>query len=298
MSQPPELDNAAQLYGDGRGRQLVTPPRMNDAIVVPERIPWSVLGEHFQADWGRADPRDPQPEHVEVLGPSGRGKTYFIATIMGDRAAQRQTAAVCIATKQADETLMKLGWPVVDNLADVRKNRQCIYWPKTTLKGADRKSFLERRVRELLDMLWVPDANVMVQFDETGFIEALSRLVRELVQMFWREGRSHKITVIAGKQRPQGSLREMHSESPWTVAFQPKDEADMERFAELFGPRRQWMAIFRDLDPNKREFLIRNSVTGAVYISWIDKPLVPRPRHPDGASSQIWTRGRRAQQER
>lgn len=286
--------------GQRDDRRLVTVPssRGQLSVVMPARIPWSRLGPHFQADWGRADPANPQPEHLEVLGQSGCGKTYFIGTVMGERAVQRRTAAVCVATKQADETLLKLGWPVVDTLADVRRNRQCIFWPRTSLVGTARKKFLEKNVRGLLDMLWVPNANVMVQFDETGFIEKLSAEVREAVQMYWREGRSHGITVIAGKQRPQGSLREMHSETTWTAAFAPKDEADLERFGELFGPKRAWMEVFRNLDRSRREFLIRNSTTGITYISWVDVPLVPRPRHPDGAGRTIWTAGRRAQQDR
>lgn len=286
-----------QLLGEGAGdgRQIVTPPPIRGQfdIVMPERIPWSVLGPHFQSDWGLFDPKHPQPEHVEVLGPNGSGKTYLLGTIMGDRAQARGTAAVCVATKPADATLLQLGWPIVDDWNGVRKNRQCIFWPHTKLTGSARKKYQERKISDLMNRLWRPEAHVMVQFDETGYIESLSRDLRELVQMFWREGRSQDITVLAGKQRPQGTLREMHSESWWTFGFPPGDEADLERFAELFGPKRMWMEVLRNLDPERREFLVKHSRTKATYISWVDtvlKPIVPSQR--EGAGSQIWTRGR------
>jgi hypothetical protein len=260
------------------GQQLAPPPSAGPALAVPERVPWSVLGPHFQADWGRFDPAHPEPEHVEVLGPNGSGKTYLLGTMMGGRIVQRHTAAVGIATKPADRTLTMMGMPVVDDWAGVRRERHCIFWPKTKLVGSARRAYHERKIRELLERMWQPGAHVMVQLDETGYIESLSKDVRDLVQMYWREGRSSDITVLAGKQRPQGALREMHSETWWTAAFRPKDEADLERFAELFGPRREWMPIFRQLDQERREFLIRHSRTGVTFISWVDVPLTPIPR--------------------
>jgi nucleoside-triphosphatase THEP1 len=279
-------------------RQIVTPPPIRGQIDIqmPERIPWSELRDYFHSAWGRADPADPQPEHMEILGASGSGKTYLIGTVVGERAERRGTAAVLVATKPADETLLKLGWPIVDTWGGVRENRHCIFWPRTSLRGTAKKAYHNQRITDLLHRLWVPDANVIVQFDEIGYLERLSGEMAALVEEYWREARSQKITVMAGKQRPQGANRAMHSESPWTVAFPPADEGDLDRFAELFGPKRIWSEIFRNLDQTRREFLIRHTRTRQTFISWVDIPL--RPPRGTGQRPNVWNPRKRMDQGR
>jgi hypothetical protein len=70
----------------------------------------------------------------------------------------------------------------------------------------------------------------------------------------------------------------MHSETPWTVGFAPKDEDDAERFAQIFGNRKEYKEVFKQMDPDKHEFLIKHYRTNSVYISWIDTPLRPIQR--------------------
>lgn len=252
-----------------------------DHIVLPEnhaqveRIPWSILGPEFAAVWGRADPDDPQPEHMEIIGMNGSGKTYFLMKILQERMLVRNSRIVLVVTKQADEVFEKLGWPIVRNFRDLKKHRQCIYWPMTDKLGSERRAFHEALMYEFLSRTWVKDAWVVVAFDEIAYVESLSPRVKDLVAMYWREGRSMKITVVAMKQRPQGVQRDMSSETWWTVAFVPKDEADAERFAELFGPRREWIPVFRQMDPDNHEFLIRHTRSRDAFISWVDERLTP-----------------------
>ena len=159
----------------------------------------------------------------------------------------------------------------------VEQNRQVIYWPRTRLIGKARRAHHEVRVRDLLDWLWQPDANTLVAFDEIAYAEGLSDDLKKIIQMYWREARSQGITLLAMKQRPQGIQRDMHSESMWTAAFAPKDRADLERFAELFGSKRDWMPVFDSLDPDRHEFILRHSRTRQAVISWVDVPLAPLP---------------------
>jgi nucleoside-triphosphatase THEP1 len=254
----------------------------------PERLPWSELGPQFIRDWGASDPDDPQPEHVEIVGPTGSGKSYLECTILQDRMVARQTGAVLICTKRADATFAKLGWPVVDSLEDVQREPNCLYWPRTRRTGTARREFYDRKINDLLDFLWQEDANTIVAFDEIGYVESLSGEAKANVQMYWREGRSLGITVVGMKQRPQGALRDMHSETHWTMAFKPKDRADLERWAELFGARRDWMPVFDDLDRRKREFIIANPVYDDAYISWVDTPLRPRKIPNRGKTPRWW----------
>ena len=256
----------------------------------PQRMPWSELGPQFAKIWGRADPKDPQPEHMEIVGQNGSGKSYLLCTALQDRATRRKDRAVIVCTKKADRVFAKLGWPVVSDTAELSKEPQAIYWPQTKAMGNERKAFHDRKISQLLHELWKPDANVIVAFDEVGYVESLSGDMKALVQQYWREARSLGITVVGMKQRPQGALRDMHSEAYWTAAFKPKDRADLERWAELFGARRDWMPVFDSLDRQKREFIIGNPVYDDAYISWVDVPLHPVRRESRGPS---WLFGRR-----
>jgi nucleoside-triphosphatase THEP1 len=240
-----------------------------------ERIPWSVLGPEFASVWGRADPKDPEPEHAEIIGMNGSGKTYLLMKILQDRMLVRNSHIVLVVTKRADKVFGKLGWPIVRDLRDIRKYRQCIYWPQTNLIGSQRKAFHEARIREFLTRMWTPESNRVIAFDEIAYIESLSPAVKELVAMYWREGRSNGLTVVAMKQRPQGVQRDMSSETWWTFAFVPKDHADAERFAELFGSKKDWLPVFDSMNPDNHEFLVRHTRSRAAYISWVDEPLRP-----------------------
>jgi hypothetical protein len=248
-------------------------------------VPWSQLGPEFALVWGRADPRNPQPEHIEIVGPNGTGKTYLLMTLLQHRQIVRDTPSVLIATKADDEVFSKLGWPVTDEWDGVRRNRQVIFWPRTKLLGRLRKQHHERKIRGLLERLWQPGANVLVAFDEVGWVENLSGELRDIVNMYWREARSQKITIAAMKQRPQGTQRDMHSETWWTASFKPFNRADYETFAELFGAKRDWIPVLDSLDPGKREFILQHSRTGQAYISWVDTPL--RPVKPRGSKPRL-----------
>lgn len=248
-----------------------------------ERIPWSELGPEFAVIWGRADPNNPQPEHMEIVGMNGSGKTHFLATVLQQRMIVRNTPMVIVCTKPADSTILKLGWPVTDQWEEVRQHRQVIFWPRTKAMGRARRAYHERKIEDLLDRLWVPDSNTLIAFDEIAYAESLSPNLRDIIEMYWREGRSQGITVVGMKQRPQGANRHMSSETWWTVAFVPKDQDDAERFAELFGNRKTWLPVFEMMDPDNHEFLIRHTRSRAAYISWIDEPLRPVEPRQSGA---------------
>lgn len=241
----------------------------------PERVPFSELVADFIAAWGYADPADPQPEHLEIVGPNGSGKSYLMCTCMQQRMIRRQAAGCIVCTKKADRVFMRLGWPVIGRPEELNDHPNAIFWPQTRRVGQARKQFYDTKVNDLLSKLWRENANTMVGFDEIGYVEGLSPEARANVQMYWREGRSLGITVIGMKQRPQGAQRDMHSESKWTAAFKPEDRADLDRWAELFGAKRDWIPVIDSLDADKREFVFRHSRSDEAVISWVDVPLEP-----------------------
>ncbi len=241
-----------------------------------EWVPWSELGPEWIDLWGDA----PQPEHIEITGQTGSGKTYFLCTILQERAREFGDREILVVTKKADEIFDRLGWPVTDRLEDVKAYRQVIFWPQTDLQGEARDAYIEKRIHDLMTMIWVADSNCVVAFDEIGFVEQLSRRMKKLIGMWWREARSMRIAIVAMKQRPVWVQRDQHSETRWKVVFPPADRADMERFAQLLGKPKEWEPVLDELD--EREFVLHHSarrqdVEVQSYVSWIDTELRPLP---------------------
>ena len=261
--------------------------RSDPSFTMPERVPWSELGPDFTGAWSGADPARGHAEHLEIVGPSGSGKTHLMLTMLQDHYRHQEaarvasgrehirTGAVLVVTKADDDIFRKLGWPVVSRADEIR-DTNVVYWPRTNKTGTERRAWHEARVRGLLDRLWQPNANTLMAFDEVGYIESLSGELRAVVQQYWREGRSLGITLVAMKQRPQGALRDMHSETSWTAVFKPKDRSDAEQFAELLGHRRDWIPVLDGLDRQGHEFVLRHAPTEQAYISWVDTPLRPQ----------------------
>jgi nucleoside-triphosphatase THEP1 len=240
-------------------------------------VPWSELGHDFIETWGHKEDGSLADEHLEVTGQTGSGKSYATATILQQRAQRWDSPEIAVVTKQQDDSIPLLGWPVVQDYDGLRDYRQAVFWPQTRLQGAEREKFHEKRIYELLTKLWQPDANCVISFDEIGYVEDLSRRLRKQIRMMWREARSTHISMIASKQRPVGVVRDQHSESRWKIVFPPADMGDMKRFAELLGRPADWAPVLESLDQERHQFVIRNNVTKLAYISWIDSQLRPLP---------------------
>ncbi len=271
MTVQPEAVQQADIAPERRpgGAAWLSDPNFK----APERVPWSALQEEFMAAW--ADKPWNQREHWEIIGPTGSGKTYLMETALQERYRRNKTGAVLVCTKQDDSVFREMGWPIASSAGDIR-DTNVIFWPRTSLKGSARKEFMRARVQVLLDELWQPQADTIVAFDEIAYVENLSGELRDTIQMYWREARSVHIQMIAMKQRPQGTQRDMHSESMWTAVFKPKNRADAEVFAELLGAKRDWMPVLDGLDLSKHEFVIRHSSSQEAYLSWVDEPLRPQ----------------------
>jgi hypothetical protein len=259
-------------------------PNQPEEVIRLDRVPWSGLAQEFAETWGRADPEDPQPESAEVIGMNGSGKTLWMCKAVQERMLIRYTPTYIFQSKPDDATVIKLGWPIISNgdVNKAKKERWSVFWPQTNATGRARKAFQADKFRDMLNALWRKNANCIVVLDDVGYIQSLvcsdGEPLNPIIEMFLREGRSCGITMVLLKQRPQGAKREMHSETYWTIAFRPKDEDDIERFAQLFGNKKAWMPVIRSLDLDKHEFVIKSTRTGLAVISWVDSPLRPLKR--------------------
>jgi hypothetical protein len=256
-----------------------TVPTDPDGKEIP-RVPWSQLGPSFMRQWGyptRAGKRRRQPEHVEILGQNGSGKSFWVRLMLQQRAALRGSHIAVVATKPDDDTLTGFGWPIIDHWPPDYGKNQVIFWVKS--KGISKAGRAEQRAKilEFLEKNWKPRANIIIYFDEVAYVCRDLNLNLE-VEKYFREGRALGITVVATTQRPQGVTRYMHSESSWTVCFAPKDDEDCERMAQVLGGKRTYMPILWQLNRQNFEFLIVHNLTGEMAISWIDKKAMRHTR--------------------
>lgn len=261
----------------------------------PEEVPWSELGPQFIEAWA------PRPEagkklegeHLEETGQSGSGKSYLLKTILHMRALSRDSAIIYICTKADDATvagLLELGWPRATSFDEVRRYRQCVFWPQSKAIGEAKDDHFEKLIYDLLSRIWQPGSNTIVVFDEVGYVEALSRRLKKLIRQYWREARALGISVAASKQRPIGVVRDQHSESRWKIVFPPADMGDADRFAELLGRPRDWVPVLESLDQEQHQFIIRNSVTKTAYISWVDFDADRLPKLPKREEHPVYPR--------
>jgi hypothetical protein len=264
-------------------------------------MPWSQLAPQFHETFGRADPADPQPEHLAAHGQNGVGKTHAVGKIYQERAFVTGRASIIAAHKPLDATLAKIGFPIVGSRRELLEAAQdghtnVIFLPRTRIMGHARDKWYDAQFVDLLDFLWAsatPEqpADTDIVFDDAGYIEESLPDTFGRLKQYLREGRAPGFSVGLLKQRVQGGSRLEASETQWTLGFRPKDDDDLERWAQLFGAKRDWMPVFRSLDRQKREFVLKHTVSQDAYITWIDEPLAPRepPRRRRGLA-QIFGR--------
>lgn len=241
---------------------------------------WEEIGPEFFQAWGY--PRGEfTPEHLAIYGQTGRGKSHFEKYILMERARLRRSRVVVVATKPADKTLVSTGWPIVSSwppatgwTKDKKKYEQVIYWAKAKGLGRDARDRQTAMVEDLLEQLWVPDANIIVAFDEIAYIENELGLKLQTSRYF-REGRALGITVVASTQRPTGVSRYMHSETAWSVFFAPKDEEDTERMAQVAGNKLYYQRALAELDASRFEFLLVHNLTNECVITSLPKNPEP-----------------------
>lgn len=231
-----------------------------------------------------------QGEHVAIVGPTGGGKTTLglvLCRTIGLRMAKdRRPTRVCIlAYKPRDDTMREIlpekEWPVVKRWPPNYGQEHCIVWVRggTPSKAAQRQRAV---FGPLLDTIY-QDGSQTVYIPEAAHFErkppdglGFSGLMTE----FWSSARSNKLSVISDTQRPRWVTVSMWSEPSWLMIFQPEDDQDLRRVAQLSGNQ---VAVW-NIVPNlgDYEFLCVRRQRGmgsagrALYVSRID---VTRNKH-------------------
>lgn len=196
--------------------------------------------EAFAAMFARAQR---QGEHVAIVGQTGSGKTVLgleLAKIVGNRrtARGRPASVVILASKPRDDRLRALGWPVIRSWPPSYGQEHAIVWPKARTPSTAMRD-LRRVFGPLLDTIYHEGGQTVVIDEAADFEDALPNgmgLAGTLTR-YWRTGRSLKLTLIAGTQRPRRVSVSMWTEPSWVFAFHIDDRDDLKRVADLSGSR-------------------------------------------------------------
>lgn len=247
-------------------------------VAAPVVLPWGSFQELFARNHR-------QGEHVAIVGATGGGKSTLgleLAKIIAKRRATsgRPVSVVILATKPRDDTLTRLGWPVVKEWPPKYGQEACIVWPKAR-RPSTAAAELRSVYKPLLDTIYHEGAQTVV-IDEAADFEEDMRL-KPTMRRYWRTGRSLKLTLIAGTQRPVAVDRNMWAAPSWIMIFTPEDEDDLKRVAELSGRKREVLEIVPQLGGH--EFLVvrrqRDGQRG-LYVSRVERA----PSRAPGAGSR------------
>lgn len=209
-----------------------------------------------------------QGEHVAAVGPNGSGKTVLLRELvveLGRRPASdgRPSRVTVCGTKPRDKSLSafeKRGYKRLSalELADWPPGygeEHVIAWPK--YKDPETMIRLQASVfRKLLRKIYM-EGGQTVMIDEAAYFsepmpEGLG--LSALLGQFWYSARALDLSLIAGTQRPRRVSRSMWSEPAFVFIFQPDDEDDLKRVAEVSGYKREVLELVPRL--GEHEFLL------------------------------------------
>jgi hypothetical protein len=190
-----------------------------------------------------------QGQHVLLVGQTGSGKTTLAKQLLSLRPYR-----VMLVTKPDDLTYR--GWQTVKTAGRVvagdRAGSAFRLWPE-----------YERQTREFLTLfrqVW-NEGCWCVYIDETYYLEKQLGLQSEIVKLL-TQGRSKKISVVLGVQRPCWITRFALSEPSHILCARLGDKRDIQTMSDVAGE--SWANSLRDL--KKYDFSYLNKESGDTAI--------------------------------
>lgn len=214
-----------------------------------QELPWPNLAARINADWLPG-------EHVAIVGPTGVGKTTLLTKILPIR-----TNVVVFVTKVHDTTIAR-GFPDYEIRRKWSKRdtaRKILLWPKPgkTIREtiASQKAVFQKALDEIFQ-----DQNWTVVFDEQHYMATELGLGKEQT-MYFHQGRSSGLTVVAGTQRPAWVPVVTYSATTHAFIWKTTYDEDRKRLADLGGVDKKQLE-YNMLKLGKHDFIYVNTRNG------------------------------------
>lgn len=190
------------------------------ATIEPERLAW---GDFIDTRF-----RWPQSQHVSLVGPTGKGKTYLARAILPLR-----DYVTVLGTKPEDPELsafVRGGYQRIRAWPPHALNNRAILWPK--FKGAHDIPGQRETFSHAITEVFGKGGRWCFYIDEATYFSDMLKLGDEL-KLVWRQGRALKMPLVAACQRPAWVPREMFSEATHIFAFRITDARDIKTIAGM-----------------------------------------------------------------
>ncbi len=244
-------------------------PRVREPVEVEESAPFIEWPTLLASMGYRHD------EHVTIVGPTGRGKTTLALSILD----MRRNVAI-IATKPkgklGDKTLAAVSGrkgPYLPTLTvpSPAVARRFVIWPRMT--GIEDTKQQRAIIAAALDQIF-QEGNRAVLVDEVHYATEFLGLAPRL-KLYWTQGRSLGLSLVAGFQRPAWVPRDAYSAATHLFLFGTNDEQDIRAIGGLGGMSskevRSAVAWLAGDASRYHQFLYVNTRTGLIARSSLRK---------------------------
>lgn len=223
-----------------------------------EHVSWDeFLANHFE--WK-------QGQHVTLIGPTGQGKTTLAKAILKQR-----KYVLMLVTKRHDPLIGEFksaGYRVVREWVHSHHSHPKVLLHPPYLRREPREAEQLRQFKHALDRVF-DEGSWTVYLDEGPYVIEELRLIKKIKRL-WQEGRSSKITVVTGAQRPRFLPLAAYSQATHLFFWRNQDESDSKRLGGLGGLDRK--RIERTVASlGEFEVLYVNTRTGALVTTKVRK---------------------------